>query len=115
MTGFDPVEQHEATDESAQVREARRKVKAEVTAGTLDVLEVLDVGKRGSGDKTVGHMHVGELLRAVEGIGPATSAHILSDAGVTDDEKHLNALTNAQRDAIKQGVRDFFAQHAASE
>lgn len=93
-------QRQEALEEALRAREHRAKLVREVQEGKVSIFDVLGAGRRGSGDLIAGHVHVGQLVMAIDGIGPKTAAWML-DATRVEDETHVNAMTEKQVAELK--------------
>lgn len=102
-----PEQRQEALDEALRVRRGRAKLKKRVFENPVMVLEILDVGHRGSGDKIAGGLRVGELLEAVDGIGPKHCEAMLALADIDDPDLRLERLTNAEVAALKDAFHNW--------
>jgi hypothetical protein len=102
-----PEQRQEALDEALRVRRERAKLKQKVSKSPTMVLELLDVGHRGTGDKIAGGLRIGDLLEAVDGIGPKLSAKMLESAGVDDASLRLDRLTNKEVAGIKEAFHSW--------
>lgn len=108
-----PEQRQEALDEAKRTRRHRAKLIREVTDGNVSIFDVLDTGQRGSGDLIAGHVHVGQLVTAINGIGPKTAAWMLEATGVADDV-HVNAMTEAQVAELKLCLTNWAREHGKS-
>lgn len=106
-----PEQRQEALVEALRARRERAKVKASVTKTPVRVLEVLDIGQRASGDLVLAHMHIGELLLAVDGIGDVTAANMILEAGVTSEDAHLDQLTAAEVESLREQLVAWLETH----
>ena len=93
-------------------RRSRRRSRAVIRT----VFDVLEAGKYGSTDelgdhaRVHGRIEIADLLLAVVGCGPITTAQILEEADVADPTEHLDKLNVAQRGAIVQALADRYLQ-----
>lgn len=84
-------------------RERRSEIKKLIEHGDMMFEELFDKGKYGEGDKVVGHIHIGDAVLALDGIGHVKAAEILAEAGVAEDEL-INGLNEKQRDAVVAAI-----------
>lgn len=96
-----PQERTAALQAALAAREQRAAIKAAIAAGTQDVGSVLDAGHRGQGDPIHGRLQVGDVVLAINGIGPVKGAEVLAEAGITNAEEHLDELSAEQVSALK--------------
>ena len=111
-----PEERMHALALALEARQARAEIKAQVASGDRTVFDVLEAGKYGSTDelgdhaRVHGRIEIADLLLAVVGCGPITTAQILEEADVADPTEHLDKLNVAQRGAIVQALADRYLQ-----
>lgn len=95
-----PEQRAHALELALIAREERAELKRMVASGNLDPVELLEQGHYGTGDHAAGRIAVGDVLLAIDGVGPKHAAQILTNAGLLDDRQHLNALTRDEVDRI---------------
>lgn len=100
-----PEERQAALDEALQIRRDRARLKAWVKRDSKAVMELLDVGGRGTGDKVAGGLRVGDLLEAVDGIGPVMADKLIAAAAIDDRSRRLDTLTIRDVSMLKDAFR----------
>jgi hypothetical protein len=106
----DAEQREDALHDALIARRSRHDLLQRVNARTVELAEVLDVGHRGAGDHIAGRIQVADLVMALDGVGPATTAKILAAAGVQTPEEHLDELTADQVQKIKTMVDELLDQ-----
>lgn len=100
---YDPSELAHARLRALERREVQAELKQLLADGKITVKDLLDKGRRGqtpaARDMAAGHLDVGETLLAVSGIGPQ-SAMKICNAACVDPDRHLDTLSDAQREVI---------------
>lgn len=101
-----PEQLEDALHEALKAKQARHELKQQIADGKLDVRELLDVGHRGTGDKIAGRLDVGDVILAINGVGPQFARNILTGASLEADveihpEAPLDQLSRAMVDALK--------------
>jgi hypothetical protein len=113
----DPAERAKALEEALEARQKRAQVKSDIAEGKNDVPSVLDAGARGNTDEVgshariVGRLKVGDVIMAVDEVGPKRAAQAIAEAeqitGTTiDPDQRIDTLSSAERDAITQVLTD---------
>jgi len=92
-----PQNRTDALLRAQEAREARSLLLSRVKAGQVTVGQVLDLSD--AGDRTASRVPVLLLLRALPGIGPATSQHMLQRAKVAENRR-VRGLGRLQREAL---------------
>lgn len=84
-----------------EVRSRRAEVKRWISEGKLALTSLLRgaVKLTGAAQSTAEEIPVGQLLRSVRGIGPATAAEILADLQLNPD-RPMSELTEKQRELL---------------
>lgn len=105
-----PEERQQALTQALEARKARAEFKHEIAAGSRSATNTLDEGHRGATDelgqhaRIIGRMEVGDVLLAVEGIGPVKAGEMLADAGIADGEERLDQLNAKQVAKLKESL-----------
>jgi hypothetical protein len=90
-------------DRGTEVRSRRAALKRRVEAGTLDLSRLLTGSAAESDEETALDMRIGELLRAVPGIGDATAREICSRSNVEPDAR-LSTLPIRRRCVVAENM-----------
>lgn len=116
MSPLDDTPEHiaHARHLALEARHARALLLHGVTEGDYTVGDILQRGAYGSTDEVgthariAGRIKVGDLVLAVDGVGPVEAGKILGAAGIVDAETRIDKLNQEQRqgivDAIAQGL-----------
>ena len=106
-----PEQRLEALQQALEVRRKQAAVKQDIHTGQRTIGSVLDAGHKGAGDHVLGHMDLGEILLAVNGVGPVHAAQVLA-AVEMDPDHHVDQLGVKQVQAFKDAFHEVTGQSA---
>lgn len=92
-------------ERGTEARQERAALKRRITTADVDLAALLRGQAPEADEITAMPMRIGDLLQAVDGVGPITASMILNHAGLleTTSRTRLNALTvRARRDIARQ-------------